>query len=207
MLRSAPQRAALGRALTETADVPQTSKNAFRALDFQPMLLGVGSRLTPPRPLPRVPTGLSATPTLRISLPSPLQEDRELVAKLRPLARFSTPQDHEELIENLLLAKKMRCVLAVLCPCVCERVLLSLALSLPRSPQDLVFFFSVSTCRSVSLLLLSRVIVWGFQPSWMATRARLFPPGVAKFADSVDLRLFHLILLFIIPSPPLARSG
>eukprot|EP00903_Cladosiphon_okamuranus_P018342 g16874.t1 len=36
------------------------------------------------------------------------KEDRELIAKLRPLARFSTPEDHEELIDNLLLAKKMR---------------------------------------------------------------------------------------------------
>ncbi|CAN0386553.1 unnamed protein product, partial [Hapterophycus canaliculatus] len=36
------------------------------------------------------------------------QDDRELIAKLRPLARFSTAKDHEELIDNLLLAKKMR---------------------------------------------------------------------------------------------------
>ncbi|CAN0162413.1 unnamed protein product [Ectocarpus sp. 6 AP-2014] len=36
------------------------------------------------------------------------KDDRELIAKLRPLARFSTPADHEELIDNLLLAKKMR---------------------------------------------------------------------------------------------------
>ncbi|CAN0395187.1 unnamed protein product, partial [Ectocarpus sp. 13 AM-2016] len=36
------------------------------------------------------------------------KDDRELIAKLRPLARFSTPAEHEELIDNLLLAKKMR---------------------------------------------------------------------------------------------------
>ena len=42
------------------------------------------------------------------------QEDRELVAKLRPFARFSTPKEHDELIDNLLLAKKIRCVLLVL---------------------------------------------------------------------------------------------
>ncbi|CAN0373488.1 unnamed protein product [Pylaiella littoralis] len=36
------------------------------------------------------------------------KEDRELVAKLRPLARFSTVKEHDDLIDNLLLAKKMR---------------------------------------------------------------------------------------------------
>ena len=36
------------------------------------------------------------------------QEDREMVAKLRPLARFCSPEDHDELVDNLLLAKKMR---------------------------------------------------------------------------------------------------
>ncbi|CAM9351595.1 unnamed protein product, partial [Laminaria digitata] len=37
-----------------------------------------------------------------------LREDRELVARLRPFARFSTPKEHDELIDNLLLAKKIR---------------------------------------------------------------------------------------------------
>lgn len=36
------------------------------------------------------------------------QEDRELMARLRPFARFHSMEEHEELIDNLLLAKKMR---------------------------------------------------------------------------------------------------
>lgn len=47
-------------------------------------------------------------PSLVCDPPRALQEDRELIAKLRPLARFSTPQDHDELIDNLVLARKMR---------------------------------------------------------------------------------------------------
>lgn len=46
-----------------------------------------------------------------VRLLSPLffcQDDRELITKLRPLARFSTAEDHEELINNLILAKQMR---------------------------------------------------------------------------------------------------
>ncbi|CAN0178573.1 unnamed protein product [Ascophyllum nodosum] len=35
-------------------------------------------------------------------------DDRELIARLRPFARFHSAKEHEELIENLLLAKKMR---------------------------------------------------------------------------------------------------
>ena len=38
------------------------------------------------------------------------QDDRELIARLRPFARFHSAKEHEELIENLLLAKKMRYV-------------------------------------------------------------------------------------------------
>lgn len=37
-----------------------------------------------------------------------LQEDRDLVARLRPFARFSDPKEHDELIDNLLVAKKIR---------------------------------------------------------------------------------------------------
>lgn len=36
------------------------------------------------------------------------QDDRELIARLRPFARFHSPAEHDELIENLLLAKRMR---------------------------------------------------------------------------------------------------
>lgn len=36
------------------------------------------------------------------------QEDRDLVARLRPFARFSEPKEHDELIDNLLVAKKIR---------------------------------------------------------------------------------------------------
>ena len=42
-----------------------------------------------------------------------LQEDRDLVARLRPFARFSDPKEHDELIDNLLVAKKIRQVLLV----------------------------------------------------------------------------------------------
>lgn len=37
-----------------------------------------------------------------------MQEDRDLVARLRPFARFSDPKEHDELIDNLLVAKKIR---------------------------------------------------------------------------------------------------
>ncbi|CAN0466733.1 unnamed protein product, partial [Ascophyllum nodosum] len=37
-----------------------------------------------------------------------IKDDRELIARLRPFARFHSAKEHEELIENLLLAKKMR---------------------------------------------------------------------------------------------------
>lgn len=40
--------------------------------------------------------------------PLPAQEDRDLVARLRPFARLSSPEEHDELIDNLLLAKKIR---------------------------------------------------------------------------------------------------
>lgn len=50
---------------------------------------------------------------LRSLVPSGFQEDRELIAKLRPVARFSSAEDHDELIDNLLLAKKMRWVCGV----------------------------------------------------------------------------------------------
>eukprot|EP00752_Nemacystus_decipiens_P012859 g11385.t1 len=36
------------------------------------------------------------------------REDRDLVARLRPFARFSDPKEHDELIDNLLVAKKIR---------------------------------------------------------------------------------------------------
>eukprot|EP00904_Undaria_pinnatifida_P006489 jgi/Undpi1/2970/HiC_scaffold_14.g06347.m1 len=36
------------------------------------------------------------------------KEERDLVARLRPLARFSTAEEHEELINDLLLTKKIR---------------------------------------------------------------------------------------------------
>lgn len=52
---------------------------------------------------------LFGLPSLVTSAPPPgAQEDRELIAKLRPLERFSTPEDHDELVDNLLLAKKIR---------------------------------------------------------------------------------------------------
>ena len=39
-----------------------------------------------------------------------VQEQREvLAAELRPLARFSTAEEHEELIDDLLTTKKLRC--------------------------------------------------------------------------------------------------
>ncbi|CAN0048712.1 unnamed protein product, partial [Hapterophycus canaliculatus] len=37
-----------------------------------------------------------------------VQEDRDLVARLRPFARFSSPKQHEELVDNLISAKKIR---------------------------------------------------------------------------------------------------
>ncbi|CAM9384022.1 unnamed protein product [Ectocarpus sp. 12 AP-2014] len=36
------------------------------------------------------------------------REDRELVARLRPFARFSSAKEHDELIDNLIAAKKIR---------------------------------------------------------------------------------------------------
>ncbi|CAN0165041.1 unnamed protein product [Ectocarpus sp. 6 AP-2014] len=36
------------------------------------------------------------------------REDRELVARLRPFARFSNAKEHDELIDNLIAAKKIR---------------------------------------------------------------------------------------------------
>ncbi|CAN0228052.1 unnamed protein product, partial [Scytosiphon promiscuus] len=36
------------------------------------------------------------------------REDRDLVARLRPFARFSSPKQHDELIDNLISAKKIR---------------------------------------------------------------------------------------------------
>ncbi|CAM9392328.1 unnamed protein product [Choristocarpus tenellus] len=37
-----------------------------------------------------------------------LKEDRDLIARCRPFARFQSPEEHEELIEDLLLAKRLR---------------------------------------------------------------------------------------------------
>lgn len=46
-----------------------------------------------------------------------VQDDRELIARLKPFARFHSAKEHEELIENLLLAKKMRLVNQVIDLC------------------------------------------------------------------------------------------